>query len=296
MTPKEYEIMLSDAEVQLSRLKHLYEQWFQGIERTEPLIPRKQLDRMMHVLRKEKPRNTALRFRLQTLIQRYTTMQTYWRRISRQIEEGTYRRDLLRARRRREALRAERAGDRRRRSSGPLELDPSANVDVDRLIEQASESVEQLLTAPNPVGNESGLDIDESNLSGRPGPPKPAGSPTDGYDMPSATFGKPRSRRPAPNRQDRPGPAVNASSRKTPPPIAPRAKGPGDARMRQIYESYVDAKRKNNERTDRIDYETVAKSLKKMVPKLDRKHKGKAVDFKVIVKDGKVGIKPVVKK
>jgi hypothetical protein len=33
-----------------------------------------------------------------------------------------------------------------------------------------------------------------------------------------------------------------------------------------------------------------------MVPKLDRKHKGKGVDFTVVVKDGKVGIKPVVKK
>jgi hypothetical protein len=66
--------------------------------------------------------------------------------------------------------------------------------------------------------------------------------------------------------------------------------------MRQIYDSYVEAKRNNNERTDRIDYETVAKSLKKMVPKLDRKHKGKHVDFKVVVQDGKVGIKPVVKK
>jgi hypothetical protein len=293
MTPKEYEIMLSDAEVQLSRLKHLYEQWFQGIERTEPLIPRKQLDRLMHTLRKEKPRNTAIRFRLQTLIQRYTTMQTYWRRISRQIEEGTYRRDLLRARRRREALRAERAGERRRRSSGPLELDPSDNVDVDRLIEQASESVDQLLTAPTPVGGKAGLDLDESNLSARPGPPQSPTSANHAADMPSATFGKPRSRRPAPKR---PSPAASPAARKTPPPIAPRAKGPGDARMRQIYESYVDAKRKNNERTDRIDYETVAKSLKKMVPKLDRKHKGKAIDFKVIVKDGKVGIKPVVKK
>ncbi len=66
--------------------------------------------------------------------------------------------------------------------------------------------------------------------------------------------------------------------------------------MRQIYESYIDAKRRNNERTDKIDYELVAKSLKKMVPKLDRKHKGKRIDFKVVVKDGKVGIKPVVKK
>ena len=290
MTPKEYEIMLSDAEVQLSRLKHLYEQWFQGIERTEPLIPRKQLDRAMHVLRKGKPRNTALRFRLQTLIQRYTTMQTYWRRIGRQIEEGTYRRDLLRARRRREALRAERDLERRRRSSGPLELDPNAKVDVDRLIEQASESVDQLLTAPKPGTRKNGLDLDESNLSLRPPPPPSARS-----DMPSATFGKPRSRRPAPDRRDHSNPAI-APARKVPPPIQARARGPGEARMRQIYENYVDAKRKNNERTDRIDYETVAKSLKKMVPKLDRKHRGKAIDFKVVVKDGKVGIKPVVKK
>ncbi|MBW2403377.1 MAG: hypothetical protein JRF42_06110 [Deltaproteobacteria bacterium] len=91
MTPKEFEIALSDAEVQLSRIKHLYEQWFQGIERIEPQIPRKQFIRMLNVLRKEKPRNTALRFRFQTLVQRYTTLQTYWRRIGRQIEEGTYR-------------------------------------------------------------------------------------------------------------------------------------------------------------------------------------------------------------
>jgi hypothetical protein len=85
-------------------------------------------------------------------------------------------------------------------------------------------------------------------------------------------------------------------SRRAPPPIAARSKGPGEARMRQIYESYVEAKRNNRERTDKIDYETVAKSLKKMVPKLDRKHKGKRIDFQVVVKDGKVGIKPVVKK
>lgn len=78
--------------------------------------------------------------------------------------------------------------------------------------------------------------------------------------------------------------------------MAARSKGPGDARMRQIYESYVEAKRGNNERTDKIDYERVAKSLKKMIPVLDRKHKGKRIDFKVVVKDGKVGIKPVVKK
>ena len=289
MTPKEFEITLADAEVQLSRIKHLYEQWFQGIERIEPQIARKQMERTIHLLRKEQPRNTALRFRFQTLIQRYTTLQTYWRRIGRQIEEGTYRRDLLRARRRRDAAREEREANRNRRSSSPLKLDPSQDMDVDQLIEQASDRMDELLKAPTPGSNAKSLDLDESNAARVP---RPTSTPEAG--APSATFAKPQSKRPQPTRP-RPNPAVTPA-RKPAPPIAPRAKGPGDARMRQIYESYVEAKRRNNERTDKVDYETVAKSLKKMVPKLDRKHKGKRVDFTVVVKDGKVGIKPVVKK
>ncbi len=276
MTPKEFEIMLSDVEVQLSRIKHLYEQWFQGIERIEPQIPRKQFDRALHELRKVKPRNTALRFRFQTLIQRYTTLQTYWRRVGRQIEEGTYRRDLLRARRHREVLRAEREEERQGRGSNPLELDPNADLNMDQLITEASDRVDQLLKAPEPSSKVATLDLDQPDA------------------IAASRFAKPQSRRPALKRE-KSTPAITPS-RRAPPPIAARSKGPGDARMHQISESYVEAKRNNNERTDKIDYETVAKSLKKMVPKLDRKHKGKRVDFQVVVKDGKVGIKPVVKK
>jgi hypothetical protein len=287
MTPKEFEITLSDAEVQLSRIKHLYEQWFQGIERIEPQIPRKQFIRMLNLLRKEKPRNTALRFRFQTLVQRYTTLQTYWRRIGRQIEEGTYRRDLLRARRRREAVRAEREQERRGRSSSPIELDPNAEVNMDQLIADASDRMDELLKAPEPSSKVATLDLEQPEAPPPQEPAPPSGPPT-------ARFGKPQSRRPALKRE-RSSPAITPS-RRAPPAIAARSKGPGDARMRQIYDSYVEAKRSNNERTDKIDYETVAKSLKKMVPKLDRKHKGKRIDFTVVVKDGKVGIKPVVKK
>jgi hypothetical protein len=291
MTPKEFEISLSDAEVQLSRIKHLYEQWFQGIERIEPQIPRKQFDRSLHELRKVSPRNTALRFRFQTLIQRYTTLQTYWRRIGRQIEEGTYRRDLLRARQRREAGRAEREQERQRRSSSPLELDPNADVNLDELIADASDSMDELLKAPEPSSKVATLDLEQPEATA-PAEPAPSAAPQS--ELPTTRFGKPKSRRPRPQRA-KSSPAITPS-RRAPPAIAARSRGPGDARMRQIYESYVEAKRNNNERTDKIDYETVAKSLKKMVPKLDRKHKGKRVDFKVVVKDGKVGIKPVVKK
>ena len=295
MTPKEFEIMLSNAEIQLSRIKHLYEQWFQGIERIEPQIPRKQFDRALHALRKEQPRNTAIRFRFQTLIQRYTTLQTYWRRIGRQIEEGTYRRDLLRARRRREAGRAEREQEMVRRSSVPVELDPNADVNLDELIADASERIDELKRAPIVAAKAAAADTEETattlqNIRAQrarpPAPQKP--------QAPAGRFSKPKSSRPA-GTKETPNTASSAN-RRAPPEIAARSKGPGDARMRQIYESYVEAKRSNNERVDKIDYERVAKSLKKMVPVLDRKHKGKRIDFKVVVKDGKVGIKPVVKK
>jgi hypothetical protein len=296
MTPKEFEIILSDSEVQLSRIKHLYEQWFQGIERIEPQIARKQFDRALHELRKEVPRNTALRFRFQTLIQRYTTLQTYWRRVGRQIEEGTYRRDLLRARRKRDEGRLERAEERLRRGSNPHELDPNDDVDVDQLIAAASDRMDHLLEAPEGSSRVAPLDLDESGAM-MPEAPMPRARPRAASQPEPATarFGKPHSRRPSHQRETS-NPTITPSRRTPPPPIPARSKGPGEARMRQIYESYVEAKRLNNERTDKIDYEMMAKSLKKMVPQLDRKHKGKHVDFKVVVKDGKVGIKPVVKK
>ena len=79
------------------RLRTLYDQWFHGLERTEPQNLRLEIDRKIADMRRAQPRNTALRFRFNQLVQRYTTYNTYWQRITRQIEEGTYKRDVLRA-------------------------------------------------------------------------------------------------------------------------------------------------------------------------------------------------------
>src|SRR3954471_19624948 len=70
-----------------------------GIERIEPAIPRKDIDRRIYVLRREKIRNTAKRFKLQTIISRYNTFQQYWQRICREIELGTYKRHVIKAER-----------------------------------------------------------------------------------------------------------------------------------------------------------------------------------------------------
>jgi hypothetical protein len=176
-----------------------------------------------------------------------------------------------------------------------VQLDPNADVNMDELIAEASERIDELKRAPVVAANAAPSDKEDSattlqNIRAQRARPPAAQKP----QASAGRFSKPKSKRPVAAKET-PNSASSAN-RRAPPDIAARSKGPGEARMRQIYESYVEAKRSNNERTDKIDYERVAKSLKKMVPVLDRKHKGKRIDFKVVVKDGKVGIKPVVKK
>src|SRR5262245_17774531 len=100
MDQRQYEAMLADAEIRLRRLRSLYDQWFHGLERAEPQNQKHDVDRLLAELKRQQPRNTALRFRLNQLVQRYMTYNTYWQRITRQILEGTYKRDVLRAKRR----------------------------------------------------------------------------------------------------------------------------------------------------------------------------------------------------
>lgn len=100
MVPSEVERELEELETRIERLRALYEQYFMGLEKLEPLIPKKDVERRIWVLRRVQVRNTGLRFKFQMLIQRFNTFQQYWLRVVREIENGTYRRDVLRAARR----------------------------------------------------------------------------------------------------------------------------------------------------------------------------------------------------
>jgi hypothetical protein len=94
--PQEIDIALDELETRLDRLRSLYEQYFLGIEKIEPTVARKDVDRRFWIMRRTQIRNTARRFRMQVLIQRYNTFQQYWTRICREIDNGTYARHLLR--------------------------------------------------------------------------------------------------------------------------------------------------------------------------------------------------------
>jgi hypothetical protein len=93
----EVEKLVEELEVRVERLRALYDQYFMGIEKIEPAVPRKDVERRLYVLRRTQIRNTGLRFRFHNALLRFNTYQTYWMRICRQIEEGTYKRDVRRA-------------------------------------------------------------------------------------------------------------------------------------------------------------------------------------------------------
>ena len=132
-----------DLEPQLERLKALYEQYFQGLERRPPVRLRERLDRQVRRLRRDQPNNTAMRFKYQTIFQRWITFTQYWDRISRRIEEGTYARDIRRARQRR--ARAERAERAEPVAEGPKSVEVELDLDTEDLALAFSADWEPLL-------------------------------------------------------------------------------------------------------------------------------------------------------
>jgi len=320
MDPKDFEALLGDVESRLDRLRSLYEQYFQGIERTEPVVPRKEVDRRLVLLMRNQPRNTAMRFRYQMIVQKYTTYQVYWRRIVRQIEEGTYHPHVVRARARMAAQRERpEAEPKPKQNAWEIDIDV-VDLDTDALFGTAD--VESALSAlgtvpPRPSARpvispfalkpsrapEAALATPKSpslrtpNVVNKPAevyvPPAP-GVPKDAAigaaAKPSPAPPAPKPPPPAPKRPPpappRPAPAA---------PAAVRGQGGGGVDIRQVYDRYVEARRNNNERVDNVRYETLEKSIHNMLPKLHEKHKGKRIEFEIVVKDGKVGLKPVPK-
>ncbi|HWP35090.1 MAG TPA: MXAN_5187 C-terminal domain-containing protein [Thermodesulfobacteriota bacterium] len=87
---------LARLEQQLRELRIEYEQYFAGILKHEPVKRREEVARGIRRLSGTSFTNTALAFRLNTLVATFTTYSAYWDRIVRQIEEGTYARERFR--------------------------------------------------------------------------------------------------------------------------------------------------------------------------------------------------------
>jgi hypothetical protein len=88
---------VEELEKRLERVRATYDAYFLGLERRPPEVARQQVHHKLLELQGVPIVNTALRFRFQNLVQRFTQLAGHWSRTMREIEAGTYRRDLLKA-------------------------------------------------------------------------------------------------------------------------------------------------------------------------------------------------------
>ena len=90
-------LMINALEKRIDETHRRYEMYFLGIERTEPSWFRDDCKRKIKEINKTFFSNTGLKFKFQNLKARFTLHETYWNRILKQIEEGTYKRHRIKA-------------------------------------------------------------------------------------------------------------------------------------------------------------------------------------------------------
>ena len=452
MEAEEIATHVDELELRLERLRVLYDQYFMGIEKMPPNVAQKDVDRRIWVLRREQIRNTGIRFRFQTIVQRYSTFGSYWMRIMREIENGTYKRHIQRAKKRfgddevqapasAQAPAAVQAPPPPHVAAPPevAERVSTFDIDLDFQLDDDLEPADDVPSAPPPQKGASppavasrpavvGLLGMRAALPNAPAPsaagpttgspvqpqkpiapatvaprepakpaapvtrepqkpaplpatPPPAPSPskqaaTTSPRVASAPFAtvptgtvtrpvtvpvadpttrpqqaamassvpkilaakmrtdddldamldmalggaKPASAKattpgvqparaapapptaaPAPPPQAAVAPALaREPSRPERPerraePARPAVAAPSGGDFRQVYAKYVEARRNNGESTAGLTYDSLAKNLRDTTEKLKTKSGGKAIDFDVVVKDGKTILKPVVK-
>lgn len=291
----EVEALLSEVEKEIDRLNALYNQYFMGIEKIEPTIQKKNLERKIQQLRRQKIRNTALSFRLQMQIQRFNTQSNYWTRICRQIEAGTYVRHVMLAKHRRRVREEIAKGRMAADGSGlnPEDLAGIHNLDLD--IDIDIDLSDLGIDLDDPFSAD--LDLLFANST-------PAAGPIDSLDDPFAeksaviSVSKPaptlpaapepqRSDLPTPKPAATPKPPVNAPAEPSKPVRTAAVKSTKRELSREetesIFRRYLAARKKCNQPTDDVSFSQVASSLAK-------KASTGNVDFKVVIKNGKAAI------
>lgn len=96
------EIVQLEGDVEGLRVR--YEQHFLGLVRVPPNEEHARIRSMLIRMKAVGSRSSAARFRLQTLHNRFLSYERMWARTLREREDGTYQRDLAKARRRRAAI------------------------------------------------------------------------------------------------------------------------------------------------------------------------------------------------
>lgn len=298
---------LEELEKRLERAKVLYEQYFMGIQKIPPGQLHRDLERRIRELTQRQIRNTALRFRFTTLSQKFGSYNTYWKRTMRQIEQGTYLRDLAKMgrqanrsgeevpeevlakmpKRMRDRILRDRERIARRREREEQEEAAAIEANPQRVRDNKPKNVHQISEAD--LMEDVDLDAIFSGMMADDAPPPEAAPPKAAPTPPPqvAPQAKPVARGTPPPRDPS---APPRATRAAPPP------GMSDAEAKQLYHRYVKARELVGDRTDNLSYGKLMRSLNKQAPKILSDHQASGVSFNVVVKGDKVVLKAKPKK
>lgn len=88
---------LDQLDEDLQGLQLLYEKYFLGIDRKPPDQERKRISAKLREVKSAFVKNTGLKFRISTLFAKLISYERMWDRTLREIEDGTYKRDVFKA-------------------------------------------------------------------------------------------------------------------------------------------------------------------------------------------------------
>lgn len=273
----------ADLEEAVEVLRVHYEHYFLGLVRKEPNKERDLLKTEVLRLKSSFLRNTGVKFRVASLHNKFLSYERMWQRTVREIEEGTYHRDLFKARM-------------HKKVDPEREAEAAATEqkleDLTRKIAEADARAEAKLAAQRKAAAEEMPNPDRTMGPGsRVG--APAASASDDFDL-DVDEEPMEERAPAPP----PRPIAAPRPMARPAPLAARAGSAGgltDDKVKAIYDAYLMAKRRCKESTTGLTFESLSATLRKQMPTLMDKHKAKAIDFKVVIKGGKAILKAVPK-
>jgi len=95
-TDKELEEELSALAKDVERLRIMYQQYFLGMEKVPPEFQREQLEKRIRESKLNEARKGVYKFRFISLLQKLRTLEVYWDRMLRAIEEGKIQRGIPR--------------------------------------------------------------------------------------------------------------------------------------------------------------------------------------------------------
>jgi hypothetical protein len=264
LTREGIEARLGEMEKKMDRLRSQYESYFMGMERIPPNTPRRDMNRMMLEMQQVVISNSSLRFRFQSLSQKWVLQITYWNRTMREIEAGTFRRDVARTQRHLAAR------------GGMITEEEALALGIPKNRVKAFVARHQRIAGKKTTGEHQTMPslVAPVQAPAASPPPRPRVGPPP---IPASAR-----RSPSP---DGAAPAAAAT------PAAPALTGLADKDFEGAYTNYIEAHRSLGIEAQAVTKEKLRQRLGKQLPKILAEQKCERVRLEIAVEDGKVRLR-----